>query len=152
MKFSRNKKGDENVRTRKKILRTQEEVNEDVKRWLMDNFKETKWIPHENDINHVLQEIVTEEAPRVVCYKCKYTWTPNPRMWKQDPVDTHLTEYDGDLVKPIRCPSCNNVNKLDLKTMLWIMDWWKRYSMQEIAIKKEAKEFRNMVLGQVEGK
>lgn len=128
----------------KQVPEEQKAFDDGMKQVFLVMAESDHFIPSDIDLKDLLKQFVDEKAPKVKCQNCKYTWTPNPYLWRDDPENPKLMEYKGRLVKPLICPACNTRVKMEIGGFLLILTWWTKYKMMQKAIEKGIEEVRKM--------
>jgi hypothetical protein len=63
---------------------------------------------------------LVEAKPQLVCRLCKYQWTPNPKLWKNESV----VMMKGKLAKMITCPNCGKRNYITIEDIDSLIRWY----------------------------
>jgi hypothetical protein len=53
-----------------------------------------------------------------------------------------IQEHNGETIKPIVCPKCSVINKMDAGTLLDVLTWWTRHKQITDIFKEEVRRVR----------
>jgi hypothetical protein len=106
-----------NLKTRKKMAR------KEIRNLMEMSVNKDKYVPKLEDVITVLKE-KEKGAPKVTCGNCGYRWAPQPYLWKADSKNMKIQEHNGETIKPIVCPKCSVINRMDAGILLDILTWW----------------------------
>jgi hypothetical protein len=127
---------------KRKSLKTRKNIARREIRNLMElSVNSDKYVPRLTDVITVLKE-KEKGAPKVTCGNCGYKWSPNPYLWKADSKNMDIQEYKGKTIKPLVCPRCSVINRMDAGILLDILTWWTEHKLIGDIFKEEVERIQ----------
>ena len=69
-----------------------------------------------------MPKVFEKERLAIKCRNCGYTWTPNPKRWR----NTVEIDYLGNPVKVLYCPNCTTRNYMSREDVKELLRWYMR--------------------------
>jgi hypothetical protein len=126
---------------KKTLAQTKKEVRAVWRKNLEKFVEEEHYLPTSEDVLKVIRQ-EEAKAPKVTCGNCGYKWAPNPYLWKADSKNMEIQEYKGKTIKPLVCPKCSVINRMDAGILLDILTWWTKTKIMTDVFKEEVQKVR----------